>query len=144
MLYTLIVHICSNTNSTWTGKNIYVDDLKSLHRLTYIYVLYILYVVYIIYSVYICMYIYICIYLYIYIHTHFYYTFALYMSGCTWIKQWLASSAVNAIDSRNKLMYGWTDCSKNWIDCKYLKNKGQHFQKNVTKNVYKNRKTLLR
>ena len=51
MIYTLIVHICSNTNSTWTGKNIYVDDLKSLHRLTYIYVLYILYVVYIIYSI---------------------------------------------------------------------------------------------
>ena len=53
------------------------------------------------------------------------------------MKECLANTNVNSIDSGNIVSYGCYDCGSNCIDCKYLKEKGEYFYSFVTKRRYK-------
>ena len=53
------------------------------------------------------------------------------------MKEWLANTDVNTIDSGNIVSYGCYNCGKNFLDCKYLKEKGEYFYRFVTKRRYK-------
>ena len=57
------------------------------------------------------------------------------------IKERLANTNVNTIDSSNIVSYGCNDCGRNCIDCKYLKEKGECFYSYVTKRRYKVRQS---
>ena len=56
-----------------------------------------------------------------------------YRKGGKNIKEWLANTNINTIDSRNIVSYGCYNCRRNCIDCKYLKEKGEYFYSYVTK-----------
>ena len=60
-----------------------------------------------------------------------------YRKGDKNIKEWLANTNINSIDSRNIVSYGCYDCGRNCIDCKYLKEKGESFYSYFTKRQYK-------
>ena len=53
------------------------------------------------------------------------------------IKEWLANTNINTIDSSNLVSYGYYDCGRNCISCKYLKEKSEYFYSYVTKRQYK-------
>ena len=49
-----------------------------------------------------------------------------YRKGGKNIKQWLANTNINTIDSSNIVLYGCYDCGRNCINCKYLKEKSEN------------------
>ena len=66
----------------------------------------------------------------------------MYRKGGKNIKQWLANTNINTIDSSNTVCYGCYNCGRNCINCKYLKEKGEHFYSHVTKRLYKVRQNV--
>ena len=56
-----------------------------------------------------------------------------YRKGGKNIKEWLANTNINTINSSNIVSYGCYDCGRNYIDCKYLKEKGEYFCSYVNK-----------
>ena len=63
-----------------------------------------------------------------------------YRKGGKNIKEWLANTSIDIINSSNIVSYGCYECGRNCIDCKYLKEKGEYFYSYVTKGRYKVRK----
>ena len=59
-----------------------------------------------------------------------------------YIKEWLANTNINTIDSSNIVSYGCCNCGRNCIDCKYLKEKGEYFYSYVTMRRYKVRQNV--
>ena len=61
----------------------------------------------------------------------------MYRKGGKIIKEWLANTNINTIDSSNIFSYDCYHCGSNCIDCKYFKEKGEYFYSDVTKRRYK-------
>ena len=66
----------------------------------------------------------------------------MYKKGGENIKGWLAITNINTIDSSNFVSYGCYDCGSNFIDSKYLKEKGEYFYSYITKRRYKVRRNV--
>ena len=67
----------------------------------------------------------------------------MYKKGGKNIRECLVNANINTIDSSNlTVSYGCYDCGRNWIDCKYLKEKVEYFYSCVTKKQYKKRKNV--
>ena len=66
----------------------------------------------------------------------------MYRKGGKNIKEWLANTNINTIDSSNIVSYGCYYRGRNCIDCKYLKEKGEYFYSYVTKRQYKVRQNV--
>ena len=65
-----------------------------------------------------------------------------YRKGGKNIKEWLANTDINTIDSSNIVSYGCYDCERSCIDGKYLKEKDEYFYSYVTERRYKVRQNV--